>query len=173
MKAPDGLTREQRNAFRRIARHLEARGIDPETRRELLADYVLLEARIAALRIAEGEGSGIATTRAINTATAERRRLYGALFAGARRIEPAQPAAAVAPAAALDRRAAADAAWRECLHGGCLDSMTREAGRARMAEIEAQHGLPSWGALMYATPEAEVEAERIIARATRHGNSRT
>jgi hypothetical protein len=55
-KPPESLSRKQRSAFRRIAASLEARGIDPETRQELIADFVLLEGRIATLRASEAEG---------------------------------------------------------------------------------------------------------------------
>jgi hypothetical protein len=92
---------------------------------KLLADFVLLEGRIASLRAGEAEG-GMAATRALNVATAERRRLHGALIAGARKEVEHAPAVPP-PSAELDAKATADAAWREFLHGGHLGSMTCEA----------------------------------------------
>jgi hypothetical protein len=160
-KPPETMSRKQRAAFRRIAGSLDERGIDPATRQELLADYVILEGRIATLRGTEAEG-GMAATRALNVATAERRRLHAALFAGARKVEM-QPPASPALSSELDAQTAADAAWRQFYFGG-------QSGLDE-ARLRAEHGPPGWNALCYRSLAEQLEAERVIARNTRHGNA--
>ena len=84
IEPPDAMTAAEKRIFRRVVERLVAVDIDPESRAELLSDYVLLEARIAALRAAEAAAQGkesMAASRALNVATAERRRLHAALAA--------------------------------------------------------------------------------------------
>jgi hypothetical protein len=72
-------------------------GIDPASRLELVTDHVRLAARIERLteREEDAELGNIATSRAVNVATAERRRLHARLFEGAREVEPGPTAAEI------------------------------------------------------------------------------
>jgi hypothetical protein len=79
-KRPNGLTPAERRAWDEIVREMESRGIDPKGRVALIKDYIKLEARIARLSSREEDPvlGNVQTSRAINVAVAERRRLHAA-----------------------------------------------------------------------------------------------
>ncbi|MDX0001600.1 hypothetical protein GOC05_13625 [Sinorhizobium meliloti] len=88
---PSDLSPAERRSFRNLVQALVERGIDPGTRTHLIADFVLSETRLADLRrheIKTDPGPKLAIIRAVTTAMAERRRLYAALFKGARAPAP-------------------------------------------------------------------------------------
>src|SRR5690606_32248268 len=131
---PDDLDAPQRKAFRKIIKALENRGIDAITRVDLVAEYVRLGARLDALRGAENGveiGTNLATTRALNVATVERRRLHEAIFRGAgKQVAVNRP-----------RETDADAAWRPFLHRpyGRRPGETQAMWQARRDAVEAEH----------------------------------
>lgn len=146
----------------------------------MIADYVEAERTIADLR-RETKGGTIATrmaaTRALNVATAERRRLHQRLFAGGRRPEEVPPTIEAVAAVTIND---ADQAWRLHYHAVVLGirpqlrSHVSAAEDRRIAEwkregeaLEAKFGPPSWPALLYPTVEAEIEADRAL-EAYRH-----
>jgi hypothetical protein len=111
LTTPSNLTKPEKTAFRRIVKRLKAVDIDPATRVEILTDFIQIEARIVALRQDEAKGSDMAITRALNVATAERRRLHAELFKGARRV----PKPTLEDLEEQEKLAAGHAKWRELL----------------------------------------------------------
>jgi hypothetical protein len=92
IEPPAGLSRSERKTFRKLVQMLAERGIEPGARAHLVADFVLSDRRLADLRRHENQtnpASNLAVIRAVNTATAERRRLHAAMFKGARKPAPA------------------------------------------------------------------------------------
>jgi hypothetical protein len=76
--------------FARTVEALCKAGLDPGARVELLTDYCRIEARIETLREAEASPRGearLVASRAINTAGAEKRRLYSTLFKGRQKAD--------------------------------------------------------------------------------------
>ena len=84
-KRPKKLTQSERKAWDHIVQEMKSRGIDCDSRVMLIKDYVKLEARIERLSDREQDPvfGSVQTSRALNVAIAERRRLHTALFAGA------------------------------------------------------------------------------------------
>ncbi|PBB79076.1 hypothetical protein CK218_22260 [Mesorhizobium sp. WSM3879] len=155
-----------------LARH----DLDPESRIELIVDYVEIDRRIADLRKDANGGTiatRLATTRALNVATAERRRLHQRLFAGARKPDEVLPPVAVEAAAKPSNLA--DESWRRHYHRRhfglptLINDGTPEMDRLiaeykrEGEELRERFGKPSWSALLYASVEEEIEAKRIIA----------
>jgi hypothetical protein len=141
-RRPKGLTAAERNAWDDIAREMKSRGIDPASRVALIRDYVKLEARIERLSSREDDPvlGNVQTSRAINVAIAERRRLHAALFAGAREIEELPPP----PTPAQTREREAYTAWAH-FYGG-LDRWKNHSEKdraAREAELTRLYGEPS------------------------------
>ncbi|ESY88041.1 hypothetical protein X739_05905 [Mesorhizobium sp. LNHC220B00] len=91
IEPPSDLSRSERKAFRTLVRRLVERGIDPISRAGLIGDFIHLDARRADLRASEKRAkneSEAAATRALNVATAEKRRLHVELFRGAQKPKP-------------------------------------------------------------------------------------
>lgn len=177
IQVPAGLSKPERKAFRKVAQNLARQGVEPSTRAMLIEELVRLESRLEGLRTAEKQAenaSKIAASRALNVATAERRRLHDAVFKGARVLSTEQAAAGQAGA---QGESEADAAWRGFFRSERDRQLPPEpAARAAMerelkeqeAAVTARFGEASWSALLYATHAEAVEAERIIeARARR------
>lgn len=145
IKCPAGLNRAETKLFRSLFTQLIDRGIDPIQREALLTDYVFLETRIAKLRLEETDGKGLAISRALNVATAERRRLHAAVFAGARAVVPLPTPAEQAAATAQSE---ADDAWRA--HFVSLKSLQghHPDKDAEGAALEKRFGQPSWTVLL-------------------------
>ena len=152
VEPPASLSRAEKRTFRRLVTQLVEAQIEPAAREALLSDYVQLDARIAALRDEENEAldpkARMAASRALNVASAERRRLHGALFKGARK-RPAPPPddERISP-----EQEAADQAWGAFYRGNKSISET---------ELRARYGSPSWRALL------ELSAERYHAHQAR------
>lgn len=176
LKCPPRLrSKADRTRFDRVVTDLLRHDLEPESRLELIVDYVEADRRIADLRKDLKGGSiatRLATTRALNVSTAERRRLHQRLFAGGKRPDEKLPPVAVEAAAKATN--AADGAWRPHFH-------RREFGLPRLAndgtpgmaaliadydregeELERRFGKPSWNALLYANAEQQIAAERAI-----------
>jgi hypothetical protein len=154
IEPPSDLSRAERKAFRNLVKRLVERGIDPVSRAGLVEDFVRLEGRLADLRAAEKQsdsGSTLATSRAVNVATAERRRLHDAIFRGAKKPDPKPTPIEQAAAAGAN---VADEAWRARLWRG--------DHRLSYEELEARYGRPSWGALLYRTAAEEIGINRLL-----------
>jgi hypothetical protein len=144
---PADLSRAERKAFRNLVKRLEDRGIDPLARVGLIEDFVRIEARLCDLRKGEKASHSLAASRAVNVATAERRRLHEAIFRGAKK-----PAAKVAPEELEDEGAEA---WRAYFH---------HADRSlTAAQLERRYGPPGWGPLLHATAAEEAREARLLA----------
>lgn len=154
IEPPSDLSRAERKAFRAMLKRLVERGIDPVSRVGLVEDFVRLDARLADLRAAEKKadsGSTLATSRAVNVATAERRRLHDAIFRGAKKPVPKPTPIEEAAAAGHNE---ADEAWRARYYRGDR-SMSHEA-------LEARYGAPSWAALLYRTAAEQIGINRLL-----------
>lgn len=84
LSAPGEMSPAEKKAFARLVKTLRAQGINPASRAHLIEDFVFSESSLTALRKEYQESNGglkLATSRAINVATAERRRIHAALFA--------------------------------------------------------------------------------------------
>jgi hypothetical protein len=138
---PKQLTRAEQKAWNQIVREMKSRGIDPDSRVALIRDYVKLEARIERLSSREEDPvlGNVSTSRAVNVAIAERRRLHAALFAGARELEELP----LPPTPAQTRERAAYTEWALFLEG--LDGFRDRA--ARKAELTRRYGEPPMLAL--------------------------
>jgi hypothetical protein len=171
-RRPKNLSKTERRLFDQTVAEMVARGIDPAARIPLLTDYVKLAARIERLSEREGDAElgNVATSRAVNVATAERRRLHAAIFAGGH-VEPAPSQAEQLEEA---RRTEADTAWLQffspCIRRD-MDAQTRERlegdSRAWESDLERKYGEPSWAVL--ATPHFATYDESVttIARCAR------
>jgi hypothetical protein len=138
-KRPKKLTEPERKAWDHIVREMKSRGIDPESRFALIKDYVKLEARIERLseREEDPELGNIQASRALNVAIAERRRLHGALFAGAR--EPQQ-----APTLIQTKEREAYTAWTDFYEGWeDWNDRSQKDPAEREAELIRLYGEPS------------------------------
>jgi hypothetical protein len=147
---PKKLTQAERKAWNQIVREMESRGIDPKGRVALIKDFVKLEARIERLSNREEDPvlGNVQTSRAINVAVAERRRLHAALFAGARELEELPPP----PTPAQTREREVCTAW--ALFYGGLDQWhgrSREDRAAREAELTRLYGEAPMRALIMST----------------------
>lgn len=164
-------SKADRAIFDRVVRDLARHDLDPSSRLEIITDFCEAERTIASLR-RDTKGGTMATrlaaTRALNVATAERRRLHQRLFAGGRRPEEALPSVEVAADAISND---ADEAWRVHYQTGRgLRLMGDAAMQARVsaheverAALEARHGPANWMALLYGSAEEQVAADRAIA----------
>jgi hypothetical protein len=169
IEPPADLSRAERKAFRNLAKRLVVRGIDPVSRVGLVEDFVRLEGRLADLRAAEKQsdsGSTLATSRAVNMATAERRRLHDAIFRGAKKPDSKPTPIEQAAAAGANE---ADETWRAHYAGKGLRSNGDAVMQARvdawMREgfaIRERYGDPSWGALLYRTAAEEIGVSRLV-----------
>lgn len=179
MKKPECPSRLRSKSLRsrwtRVVNDLIRHSLDPVSRAELIADFVELDERMAVLR-RDGKGGTVATrlanTRALNVATAERRRLHQRLFAGGKRPEATPlPLDEVVTQIASTDGYVADEAWRAHFRAG--KGLRANSGDRTMAArssawqragdgIEARHGAPSWAALLYETAEAQAEAEAVL-----------
>src|SRR5258706_9014550 len=135
MKIPVSFSPSERTEWRRISKAMRAAGLDPSARASLLADFVLLESRIASLRASENAASGkarLAAARATNIATMERRRLHRELFRGAKVPKPTGPKPTTEELSAQEKQRQADDAWVEFLreHAG-------ESQSPHLAALEA------------------------------------
>lgn len=84
LPAPNEMSTPEKKAFARIVETLTAQGINPEARAHLIEDFVYSESSMVALRAEYKTTKGsqkLAISRAINVASAERRRIHSALFA--------------------------------------------------------------------------------------------
>lgn len=168
-------SKTDRSRFDRIINDLLRHDLDTESRAELVADYVEIDRQIVDLRKDLKGGTiatRLATTRALNVATAERRRLHQRLFAGGRKPEEAVPTVAAEAAAKPSSLAVEE--WRRHIHGRHYGKpQLRNDGTPEMTrliaefnreheELTARFGRPSWSAMLYATDEEEIEAKREI-----------
>jgi len=114
---------------------MHARGIEPESRIQLVIDYVRLATRIERLTKRERDPllGHAGVTRAVNIATTERRRLYQTIFAGARRPEPG-------PTAAEKREREAFVEWAAFLYGFDRDYQDAGERNAREAKLLQLYG---------------------------------
>ncbi|GAA2821517.1 hypothetical protein EDC40_10359 [Aminobacter aminovorans] len=173
MKIPDVPPRFRsklaRERWTRIAEDLIKHGLDASARVELISDYVDAENHITSLR-PQSKGTGdmkLARARALNVATAERRRLHQRLFAGAKRLEEVLPSLeAFTEVIVAGDQSEADAAWRaHFLTGKGLirdASASRDMHRLEAERLEAKYGEPSWNALLYETVQQQAEADRAL-----------
>ena len=144
---PSDMTRAERKAFRSIMKRLTERAIDPITRASLAEQLVRLESRLPGLREAEKAASPdkkLAANRALTAATTEARRLSEALFRGAARVRTeAEPTS----------EGAAEAAWRGWYWRGV----------GQHQALEAEHGPPTWAALLYPSKAEEEATKKLLA----------
>ena len=150
---PGDLNRSERKAFRTLAQRVADRGIDPIARLSLIAEAVRLEARLIGLREAEKSAKTamkMPAARAVNTATAELRRITVEIYRGAAKVETAVPIAVQAAANVSD----ADDAWRRRYWHG--DQSLSDA------EMVRRHGRPTWAALLYRTAEEAIGVDRLL-----------
>jgi hypothetical protein len=148
-----------------MVKTLAARGIDPVARAGLVDEYVRMQSRLADLRKAEKvaeTGSKMPASRAVNVATAERRRLHDAIFRGAK--QPTRTVTATVRAAAADATDEEDVktkAWRDYFH--------RDFRTTSRDQIEATHGPCPLVAILYSSHEEEVGTKAILkAHGRRH-----
>lgn len=180
LRSPASLSRAEKRHFRDLVASLITAGIDPGARRDLIADFVRFDERIAGLRTEEQRASGpakVAASRAVNVASVERRRLHAALFAGGQKLSDGQRTV-TAPVGKTSGPSAADEAWRDHLHrekrGFSVPAhpwgqADREEYAAREGQLVAKYGSPTWAAMLHPTHHDQLETERIIA-AQRRGN---
>lgn len=150
---PADLNRSERKSFRILAQRVADRGIDPIARLSLIAEAVRLEARLIGLREAEKTAKTamkMPAARAVNTATAELRRITVEIYRGAAKVETAVPIAVQAAANISD----ADDAWRRRIWHG--DKSLSEA------EMIRRYGPPTWAALLYRTAEEAIGVNRLL-----------
>jgi hypothetical protein len=124
-----------------------AAGIDPTSREALIADYLDIGTRIARLSEREGDAvlGNIQVTRAVNVLVAERRRLRTALFRGARRPKPFEPAPTPEPVSQRE----ADTVWSDFLERfDDFADRCPEERKAREAELVKLYGEPSMRVLI-------------------------
>jgi len=135
IKRPKNLSKAERESFDGLVYELMALGIDPTVRLRLIADYVKLESRIAFLteREEDPELGNVAVSRALNVATAERRQLHAAIFAGARDPEPG-------PTLTEKREREAFLAWAAFVHGFDREYRDQEERDAREVELVELYG---------------------------------
>lgn len=147
IRPPKGLSRAESKQFREICAQLTALETDPKPRRTLISDIVHAESRIARLREQERDDPSLAASRALNVATAERRRLHAAVFERPKalgiseELTPEQRATVEAHREADAAYRAFDAEWE---------------GRERTAEyktaecaMDERHGPWPWSVLCY------------------------
>lgn len=159
IEAPKHLSAAERKAFDKQAETLASAGVEVELRADLIADFVQLETRIKSLRKAEKTAESdkkLAASRALTTATVERRRLHEMLYRGARlaprtRAEKVERLA-VQPDAAGDIDPAHEA-WRDYFWGRYRGCPERE-GRDR-DKIEKKHGPCGLAPLLFAFVEEQ------------------
>ncbi|MBZ9603956.1 hypothetical protein [Phyllobacterium chamaecytisi] len=150
---PNDLSRGERKIFRTMVKRLVERGIDPVSRAGLVEDYARTEERLKHLRTSEKQAdsaSKMAVTRAVNVATAERRRLHDAMFRGA-----GKPAPMPVAQQAAQERSEADEAWRDRHWQRVPNPLSQE-------ELGRRYGRPRMAALLYRSIEEEIGTKRIL-----------
>lgn len=155
------LSRTEKKSFRKMVKTLVDRGIDPETRAGLIDEYVRIESRLADLRATEKQsetGSKMAASRAVNVATAERRRLHDAIFKGAAKVKRTVAAAARDAASETDPDEAVEA-WR-AYHW----KIDRRTGAS---ELEARYGRCPINAILYASRAEELATKEALKASSR------
>lgn len=150
MIPPAEMTVSEKKSYQKIVAALVTREIDPSSRAHLIEDCVFSESALVALRAQCKSSKGkerLAASRAINTATAERRRIHSALFA--------EDKLQVAPPRTGDysnQFTEADKAWIEFRYDA--RQTNRDKQRAALAKreeaIKKKFGAPSWSAVLFA-----------------------
>jgi hypothetical protein len=155
IKRPPKLSPAEKKQWDQVVEQMTERGIDPASRLELITDYVKLAARIERLSAREDdpELGNIQTSRAVNVAVAERRRLHAALFAGAGKPEPVPTPAKVAYEDAFW-------AWVGFRGEGWIDDPAEFA--AREAELTRRYGEEPMMAMCVPCGASREEAQRYL-----------
>jgi hypothetical protein len=144
-KRPKKLTQSERKAWDHIVQEMKSRGIDCDSRVMLIKDYVKLEARIERLSDREQDPvfGSVQTSRALNVAIAERRRLHTALFAGA-------PTPEQLPTLVQAKEREAYTAWTDFFEGwDAWRDRSQEDRAEREAELIRLYGEPSMRVLIF------------------------
>eukprot|EP01035_Chromulina_nebulosa_P012743 gene12743-16984_t len=166
------LSRSERKAFRTMVQRLAKLDVDVISRASLIEEFCRLETRLGDLRKAEKaaeNGSKMAVSRALNVATAERRRLHEAIHKGVStrpKTRDERSTAAIETATTDVETNDGDEAWRRHfwpeVYGLPRNSRTMAELDAESARLEALYGPPGWGPLLYASAAEEVGVSAIL-----------